>query len=284
MIKEGIIIKCISNLYTVKIKDEKYEVKPRGNFRAKNITPLVGDKVLVDVDKLIMTEILERKNELVRPPLSNIDQVVIVTSAKKPDYSSILLDKMLVVLEYNKIKPIICFTKLDLCNKTELKEIKNIMKYYKSIGYSVITNKYKFIFKKIFKNKLTVFSGQSGAGKSTLLNKIDKNLKLQTNEISEALNRGKHTTRHVELFEIYSGLVSDTPGFSALDINSIDKPLLKDLFIDIKKYSDTCTYSDCTHTKEKECNIKKLVENNTILKSRYQSYLNFMNSNNKNKR
>ena len=284
MIKEGIIIKCISNLYTVKFENKKIEVKPRGNFRNKNITPLVGDKVLIDINKNLITEILDRKNSLIRPPLANIDQVVVVTSVKKPDYSSILLDKMLLVLEYNNIKPIICFTKLDLCNKNELNEVKSIIKGYKKIGYKVITNKNIFKLKRLFKNKLTVFSGQSGAGKSTLLNKIDKKLLLKTNEISNALNRGKHTTRHVELFEICSGLVSDTPGFSALDINNIEKDKIKDLFIDIKSYAGTCTYADCTHTKEKECNIKKLANNGAIMKSRYESYLCFMNDNNKKKR
>ncbi len=277
MIKDGIITKCISNLYTVKIDDKYIEVKPRGNLRCKNISPLVGDKVMVDLDKKVIDEILERKNFLIRPPLANIDQVVIVTSLKKPDYSSLLLDKMIAILEYNNIKPIICFTKLDLCSKNEMKEFKKIMDYYKKIGYKVITNKKKLVFKYIFKDKLTVFSGQSGAGKSTLLNKIDKRLSLKTDEISKSLNRGKHTTRHVELFNINNGLVSDTPGFSSLDLSNIDKSKLKDLFIEISKYGDTCVYKDCTHTKEKECNIKKLVNDGTILKSRYESYLNLIN-------
>ena len=276
MYKDGIIIKCISNLYTVLYDNKTIIVKPRGNFRNKNIIPLVGDRVKVDIKKCVIEEIYDRKNSLIRPPLSNIDQVVIVTSFKTPDYSSILLDKMLIILEYNKIKPIICFTKLDLCNNEELKKIKEIMDYYNEIGYDVLTNMDIIKLKKLFKNKLTVFSGQSGAGKSSLLNKINPLLKLKTDEVSKALNRGKHTTRHVELFNIEGGLVSDTPGFSSIDISNIEKNKIKDLFIDIKKYKNICIYSDCSHTKEKECNIKKLVEQGKILKSRYDSYLYFM--------
>ena len=278
MVKEGIIVKCISNLYTVKCNNLLIEVKPRGNFRNKNITPLVGDKVIVDVEKKVIDNILDRKNKLIRPPLANIDQVIIVTSVKHPDYSSLLLDKMIMILEYNNIRPILCFTKLDLCNENEKDKFKEIMTYYKNIGYITITNDELDVFKTLFKNKLTVFTGQSGAGKSTLLNKIDSGLHLKTGEISKALNRGKHTTRHVELFEIYDGLVSDTPGFSALDITNIDINKIKDLFVDIKKYSNTCKYSDCMHVKEEECNIKKKVEDGTILKSRYNSYVNFINN------
>lgn len=271
----GTIIKSISDLYTVKVKSQVIDCKARGVFRNKNITPLVGDKVEVDLDKNVITKIKERKNSLVRPPLANIDQVVIVTSVKKPDFSDNLLDKMIAMLEFNNIEPIVCFTKIDLCNKDERKEIKKIMKYYKNIGYKILLNTEIRKIKKIFKNKLTVFAGQSGAGKSTLLNKLDKNLMLKTAEISNALNRGKHTTRHVELFEMYKGMVADTPGFSSFDLKNIPKEELQNLFVDIKKYRNTCEYQDCSHINEKECNIKLLVKNNKILKSRYENYKKF---------
>ena len=271
----AIIVKSLSDIYTVKYNNELIDCKARGVFRNKNITPLVGDKVEIDLDKKIITDILERKNSLIRPPLANIDQVMIITSVKKPDYSDNLLDKMITMLEYNNITPIICFTKLDLCNKSELKKINSIIKYYKKIGYKVYKNTEIRKIKKVFKNKLTVFSGQSGAGKSTLLNKLDKNLELKTAEISNALNRGKHTTRHVELFEVYNGLVADTPGFSSFDLKDIKKEELQDLFIDIKKYKSTCEYKDCSHINEKECNIIKLVKDDIILKSRYDNYKKF---------
>lgn len=271
----GIIIKSISDLYTVKCKNEIIDCKARGVFRNKNITPLVGDKVEIDFEKRMITEIKKRKNSLVRPPLANIDQVVVVTSVKKPDFSDNLLDKMIVMLEYNNIEPIICFTKLDLCNNKEKQAIKKIIKYYKKIGYKVLINTKLGKIKKIFKNKVTVFAGQSGAGKSTLLNRLDKNLMLKTAEISNSLNRGKHTTRHVELFEIYNGMVADTPGFSAFDLKTIPRNELQNLFVEIKKFKIDCEYQDCSHINEKECNIKKMVKENKILNTRYNNYVKF---------
>ena len=274
---DGRITKSLSDLYTVKTSKEIIDCKARGVFRNKKITPLVGDLVTVDENKKIITDIKSRKNSLVRPPLSNIDQVFIVTSVKKPDFSSNLLDKMIAMLEYNNIKPIICFTKMDLLSKIEKKEIKKIIKYYKSLGYTVIINNELRKIRKIFKNKLTVFAGQSGEGKSTLLNRLDKNLSLKTGEISNALNRGKHTTRHVELFSLYNGLVADTPGFSSFDLKDIPKDELKKTFIEINKYGEKCEYKNCSHINEKECYVKEMVKNNKILKSRYDNYKRFMN-------
>ncbi len=273
----GRIIKSLSDLYTVKINKETIDCKARGVFRNKKITPLVGDLVTVDENKKIIIDIKERKNSLVRPPLANIDQVFIITSVKKPDFSDNLLDKMISMLEYNNIKPIICFTKMDLLNNSKKKEFKKIIKYYKSLGYMVIENNELRKIKKAFKNKLTVFAGQSGAGKSTLLNKLDKTLSLKTGEISNALNRGKHTTRHVELFSLYKGLVADTPGFSSFDLKDIPKNELKKTFIEINKYGEKCEYKNCSHIKEKECYVKEMVKNNKILKTRYENYKRFMN-------
>lgn len=273
----GRIVKSLSDIYTVLINGKIIDCKARGVFRNKKITPLVGDLVIVDEDKKIIKEIKERTNSLVRPPLSNIDQVFIVTSVKKPDYSSNLLDKMISMLEYNNITPIICFTKLDLLNSNEKKGFNKIIKYYKNLGYIVLKNTQIRKIKKIFKGKLTVFAGQSGAGKSTLLNKLDKNLLLKTGEISNALNRGKHTTRHVELFSLFKGLVADTPGFSSFDLKEIPKDDIKNTFIEIKKYGENCEYKDCSHINEKECYIKEMVEKEKILKSRYENYKRFMN-------
>ncbi|MBQ7141197.1 MAG: ribosome small subunit-dependent GTPase A [Bacilli bacterium] len=273
---QGRIIKLLSDLYTVETKDNIYECKARGVFRNNKITPLVGDLVVIDIDKKIINEIKERNNSLVRPPLANIDQVMIITSVKKPDFSANLLDKMISMLEYNNITPIICFTKMDLLNKEEKKDIKNIIKYYKKIGYKIFFNTEIRKIKKVFKNKLTVFAGQSGAGKSTLLNKLDKNLKLKTGEISNALNRGKHTTRHVELFNLFKGLVADTPGFSSFDLKEIPKDELSNTFVEIKKHGENCEYKNCSHINEKECYVKKLVNENKILESRYENYKRFV--------
>lgn len=268
----GRIIKILSNDYTVKYDDEIIVCKVRGKFRSLHLTPLVGDFVKFDKDKKYIMEILNRKNELVRPPVSNIDQVIIVTSVKDPDFESNLLDKLLVILEYNKIKPIICFSKLDLLDDT--KEIYKYINYYRKY-YEVYLNTEIDKIKEVFKNKLTVFTGQSGAGKSTLLNKLNPNLNLKTNEISYALGRGKHTTRHVELLELFGGMVADTPGFSAINFN-MNNIEIKDNFVDFDKYREECEFRDCTHIKEENCGIKKHVDSGDILKSRYENYLKFV--------
>lgn len=272
---QGKIIKQISNDYTVLVDNNKYVCKARGKFRNLGLTPLVGDEVIINDEKYIL-EILERKNELKRPSISNIDEAIIITSLKHPDFSSNLLDKLITVIEYNNIKPVIIFTKKDLLTKDEYEILKPYINYYKSIGYEVYMNDEIENIKKIFKNKVSVFTGQTGAGKSTLLNKLDTNLNLKTNEISMALNRGKHTTRHTELIEIEGGLVADTPGFSALDFDDMTKADIRDNFIEFNNYRHDCPFNDCMHVHEKNCKIKEKVEDGTILKSRYENYLKFI--------
>lgn len=273
---EGIIIKNISNDYVVLCKNGEYICKPRGKFRNDKITPLVGDNVVIDPDNKYILDIKARKNMLIRPSVANIDQALIITSVKEPDFSTNLLDKLLVVITYNNIEPVICLTKLDLLNDSELKEIKKYIKYYESIGYKVILNTDKKELKEILKNKLTVITGQSGAGKSTLLNTLDKNLELKTNEISKALGRGKHTTRHVELYHIYDGLVVDTPGFSAIDLSDIPNIGIRDNMKEMYDNLDDCKYRDCMHIKEDGCAVKKKVETGEILQSRYNNYKSFI--------
>lgn len=273
---QGRIIKNISNDYTVQTKTGNVFVcKCRGKFRNMKIIPLVGDEVLFDDENNYILEILPRKNELKRPPVSNIDQVVILTSVKHPNFSSYLLDKLITMIEYNCIEPIICFTKLDLLAEEEIHEIDKIMTYYKKIGYQVYRNTDLEQIKHIFQDKITVFTGQSGAGKSTLLNHLDAQLQLKTSEISYALGRGKHTTRHVELISLFGGLVADTPGFSALDFE-MDKASIRDQFKEFEMYKEYCKYKDCMHDKEDHCMVKDKVEDGTILKSRYENYIQFI--------
>ena len=226
----GKIVKQLSNDYTIKA-DKLYICKPRGKFRNLHVTPLVGDNVEFDPVNNYILNILDRKNELERPSISNVDQAVIVTSVKIPDFSSNLLDKLLCIIEFNNIKPIICFTKLDLLNNEELKNIREIENYYRKIGYPVYENTDTSL-KDIFKDKITVFAGQSGAGKSSLLNRLDSSLNLETGEVSIALGRGKHTTRHTEFLNVYGGLIADTPGFSALDFNELTNSDIRDNFIE----------------------------------------------------
>lgn len=273
---EGIIVKNISNDYTVRCGDKHYICKPRGKFRKEQITPLVGDYVEIDEKNNYILEIKSRKNELIRPSVSNVDQAVIIMSIAYPDFSDNLLDKLLVILEFNNIKPIICFTKLDLLKEEEQDSASEFMDYYKKIGYEVYNNTELDKIKKIFKDKVTVFTGQSGAGKSTLINKLNPLLNLKTDEISLALGRGKHTTRHVELIDLYDGLVADTPGFSNVSFVGMNTSDIRDSFIEFNKYRQSCEYKDCMHDNETICEIKKQLENNNILESRYQNYLKFI--------
>jgi len=266
----GQIVKIVSNLYTVNCDGVFYECHSRGKFRNEKITPVVGDFVVIDSVNNYILEVENRKNRLIRPMVSNIDQGLIITSVKIPDFSTNLLDKLITLMEINDVEPIICFTKMDLLNELEEKEIFEYISYYQKIGYKVFTNAEIDKIKKIFKNKTTVFTGQTGAGKSTLLNKLNPNLDFQTGEVSLALGRGKHTTRHVELVELFGGKVLDTPGFSSLEFNNIDKYSIRDSFVEFKNYP--CKFKDCMHLNEKVCGVKDAVLNGEILESRYNNY------------
>ncbi len=268
----GIIIKIISNLYTVLADKEIYECRARGKFRKDNITPLVGDFVVIDKENSYILEIKKRRNELSRPSIANVDVALILTSVKEPDLSLNLLDKELLCIESVQVMPIICLSKMDLLTKEELKSLKPIIDYYKKIGYKVITNKKIFTLKRLIKGKTVVLTGQTGAGKSTLLNKLDSRLNLKTSSISKALGRGVHTTRHTELFDVSSSLIADTPGFSALDL-TFPKDDLKHLFIEFNGYR--CKYKDCMHINETDCGVKKALEEGKIRKSRYENYIKF---------
>ncbi len=267
----GQIVKIISNNYTVNNGSMDYVCKARGKFRKEKKTPLVGDYVDFDENNNYILDILPRSNSLIRPLVANIDQAFIITSLKEPDFSLNLLDKLLVVMEVNNIKPIICLTKIDKCSDNKLVEYNKLIDYYKSIGYEVIKNTDYTKIKKLIKNNTSVFTGQSGAGKSTLLNNLNPELNLKTGEISLALNRGKHTTRHVELLEMFDGKVLDTPGFSSLEFKEMSKEEIKDAFVEFNNFP--CIYKDCSHVDEKECKVKEAVNQGKILLSRYENYL-----------
>ena len=267
---EGLIVKNISDLYVVKSNDKYYNCKAKGLFRKEKLVPTVGDKVIFDENKNIITNILERKNILVRPPVSNIDQAFIVMSSINPTFSTYLVDKLILMTEANNIEPVLIITKVDLND-----ELDNYINYYRNIGYKVIKNNDLSSIKELLKNRITVITGQSGVGKSTLLNRLDNNLSLKTNEISMSLGRGKHTTRHTEIFEINDGYIVDTPGFSSLYLN-LNKEIIRDNMIEFNKYKDKCKYRDCMHINEDECEIKNLVEQGIILKTRYENYIKFI--------
>ncbi len=271
---KGQIVKISSDLHFVNYNDNVYPCKCRGLFRKEHITPVVGDYVLFDIDKKLIEEVLPRKNLFQRPKVSNIDQAFLITSLKLPDFSLNLLDKFIVLMEINNVVPIICITKSDLVDNNELKDISEILNYYKKIGYQVVFNYELDKVEKLLKNKTSVFTGQTGAGKSTLLNKLNPNWNLDVGDVSLALGRGRHTTRVVELFELFDGKVMDTPGFSSLEFSNYTKEQIRDAFVEFKKYP--CIYSDCMHTNEEECMVKKEVISNNILESRYKNYLSFI--------
>lgn len=271
---QGQIIKQISNLYTVKVGDMLYGCRARGKFRKDKISPMVGDNVIINPEDNVIEDILDRKNELDRPVIANVDMAFIVTSTKKPNLDLNLLDKLISVITFNDIQPVICFTKLDLLNPVEAENIANLKKYYEMIGIECVYNTDTAEIKRLITNKLVVLAGQTGAGKSSLLNYLDEELDIKTDEISEALGRGKHTTRHVELYEISDGYIADTPGFSAIDLKDMNKEQLRDTFIEFRECE--CKFRDCMHHKERDCGVKNALEDKMILQSRYNNYLLFL--------
>ncbi|OLN22828.1 ribosome small subunit-dependent GTPase A [Domibacillus antri] len=278
----GKIIKALSGFYYVLDGKETIQCRGRGVFRKRNITPLVGDYVEYEAEndkEGYILSIDERKNDLIRPPVANIDQAVLVFSAAEPAFSTTLLDRFLVLIESKNIEPVICLTKMDLLNGSE--ELAQYVSDYRNIGYTVIeTSSETFngleALAQHLNEKTSVFAGQSGVGKSSLLNAIRPDLALKTNEISNSLGRGKHTTRHVELIPAAGGLVADTPGFSSLDFDGIEIEELSSCFPEMAARSSSCKFRGCIHLNEPKCAVKKAVEEGEIPSYRYEHYLQFI--------
>ena len=278
---KGIIIRLISNQYQVLLENAQVvDCVAMGKLRL-GATPLAGDSVEVanNNGRYCIEKIYERRNFLKRPPIANVDQALIVMSAVEPDFSSTLVDQLIMLISAAKIEPILLITKTDLVKDNRLEEI---IADYKLGGYKVLTSgkmnteEESLALAEVLKGKVTVLAGQSGVGKSSLLNKLAPDFQLQTQEISKALGRGKHTTRHVELHKVAEGYVADTPGFSKLDFSHISKEELAEVVPDFRKYLGTCRFRDCLHQHEPDCAIKNAVENKEISKIRYQHYLNIL--------
>lgn len=268
------IIKIISKEYTLLLEDKRVVKAILAGKMRLNDYPVVGDIVEYEIieDNYVIQRICQRQNYMIRPNLANIDQAIIMMSLKDPDFSYELVNRLIILIEYSNIKPIICISKADLGDE---KIIKEIYDYYNLMNYEILISKKdssNIIFEDLFKSKISVLCGQSGVGKSTLLNNLNPELNLKTNQISKALNRGKHTTRHVELFELYGGYIADTPGFSSLDLSFIDKDLLANHISVFEKYLGNCRFNNCMHLNEPECAIKKAVEDGFIKESFYKTY------------
>lgn len=248
------------------------DCKTRGKLRNMDISPVVGDFVVVDTNKQVIEKVLKRKNYLERPLIANIDKLLIVMSTAIPSFSSYLIDKFLIIAKSNNIEPIIVITKMDMISLKEKLDIKKYIKYYKKLGIKTYINKDVSKIKKEFKGSVVALCGQTGAGKSSLLNRIDASLSLKTGEVSLSLGRGKHTTRLVELLEVNHGLIADTPGFSSLEIK-IPRNEIKKYY---PEFDIQCKYKSCSHVKEDGCKIIELVNNNKIPKWRYDNYLKFL--------
>lgn len=274
---QGRIIKSLAGFYYVESQNVLYTCKARGKFRKENMKPVVGDLCDFEIDdnqEGYIKKIAKRKNYLTRPPISNIDQALLVFSITHPDFDSLLLDRFLANVEHKDVKPIIVITKIDL-DSSRMEKIKQDYHDYHIIFVSSKEHIGIDEVKANLKDKVTVVTGQSGVGKSSLLNALDIQLHIETNEISDALGRGKHTTRHVELIKMHGGYVADTPGFSSLELEMEPRELAVS-YHDFRRLSESCKFRGCLHDSEPYCAVKQAVEDGEIAKDRYLHYLSFL--------
>ena len=274
----GILLKGIGGFYSVEAADAVYVCKARGVFRKKRITPLCGDRVQITVsngdNENTIDEIFPRKNELRRPPVANIDQLMIVVSTTAPRPNALVIDKLIALAEQKEIEPIVVFTKTDIAPTDALFEV------YRGAGipcFSVSNETGEGVeaVRALLRGKVSAFTGNSGVGKTSLLNRIAPDLQRETGEISDKLGRGRHTTRQAELFPVSGGYVVDTPGFSALDFERADairKEDLAECFREFRPYLGECKFTSCSHTCDKGCAVLAAVERGEISDSRHNSY------------
>lgn len=266
---QGRIIKSLSGEYDVLLDGNVIVCKPLGIFRHKNLAPKVGDVVEVKGNKI--TKVADRKNDFVRPNIANIDKVFILTSFVEPDFNTNLLDRLIALSEWNDVSIVLGMTKADL---VDIADYEYLIEYYKNLGYPVYILPYES--KKIIKeidDHICVVAGQSGVGKSSMINLFDANFQIATNAISQALGRGKHTTRHVELLPVGTGWIADTPGFGILDLD-MDLFSLSHTFREF--FAAKCKFAQCLHIQEPGCQVLALLKQGSILQSRYDNYRLFL--------
>lgn len=275
---EGRIIGSIGGFYYVEAANAVYECRARGIFRKHHITPLVGDRVMIDPlgdDKGALSQIVDRRNRLVRPPVANLDCLVVVISVADPSPVPLVIDQMIAIAEKNEIEPVVVINKSDLGDTRQWEDT------YRLAGLpvyalSAFDAESTAPLRQTLAGKISAFTGNSGVGKSSLLNAMYPGLSLATGEISQKLGRGRHTTRTVTLYPLpEGGYIADTPGFSSLDMERA-QPLLKEelpgCFREFGDYLGECRFTSCAHIKEKDCAIRQAVEEGKIARSRYDSY------------
>ncbi len=296
-IKTGLIYKAISGFYYVKVDNQSYECRAKGAFRNANESPLVGDYVEIEVTpneefKGTVSSIKQRKNQFTRPPFANLDNMFIVVSIVKPSPNLLTIDKLLTICEFKDINPIIVITKTDLADENTIQEFENI---YKKSCYDVLRinnnspdnlEDIKLKLKPYIKGNVSGFAGNTGVGKSSLINNIAPNLQLATGVISEKLGRGKHTTRHVELYFLdeFEGYVADTPGFGSVEVMQYDvimKDKLELCFREFQPFIGNCKFNDCAHLCEKGCAIIQALNDGIIAPQRHNNYISLYNESKK---
>ncbi|WP_375315345.1 ribosome small subunit-dependent GTPase A [Spiroplasma endosymbiont of Tipula paludosa] len=279
----GLVIRVISEFCNVIINNEIYHCQTRGALRLSNQRILVGDVVTIEVineqeKQATIIEIHPRKNQLMRPAVSNIDQVIIVSALKQPNFSSFLLNKYLIWVEAHSLAVVLVFTKADLLLSGD--KVYDYISSYKKLGYECLTlsisqssNQWEKL-KEVTTDKISILSGQTGAGKSSILNMLDPQLKIRTQEISKALNRGKHTTTHNELIIMANNIrIIDSPGFSSFSLNDISLSEIASSFRFFKKFLVNCHYRQCRHWKEPKCGVKQALINKDIPQFIYDDYI-----------
>lgn len=278
---QGKIVKGIAGFYYVHVAESGiYECKAKGAFRNQKVKPLVGDNVRLEVldeeqKKGNIEEILPRKNELIRPAVANIDQALVIFAAAKPKPNFNLLDRFLILMQYQKVPAVVCFNKQDMVDAEELQLLKNT---YESAGYQVIfTSAAKEegiqAVRDLLKGKTTTVAGPSGVGKSSLINLLSPEAEMETGDISRKIERGKHTTRHSELFALDENtFICDTPGFSSIYLPEMEKEELGIYFPEIAEYEPFCRFQGCAHIHEPGCGVKEALEEKKISPTRYDNY------------
>ncbi|MDO4912361.1 MAG: ribosome small subunit-dependent GTPase A [Lactobacillus sp.] len=275
---KGIVIGLIAGYYDVKVDQKVIRTRARGSLRKLKTKPSVGDNVVIQVNEQgigYLLDVLPRKNSLGRPSVNNVDHVLLVMSIVEPDFSVTLLDRFLTYFAWQGVKVTLYLSKTDLVNEEQLAKVQAELAYYQRIGYQVFIDKTeleKWMLANLKPDEIWTLAGQSGAGKSTLLNSLKADIQQETGEISTVLNRGKHTTRKVELFNYGDGLIADTPGFSSIDFSSMKINDLANCFLEFKQFGD-CKFRGCQHLKEPKCVVKDAVAAGQILQSRYDNYL-----------